>query len=147
MAREQAESAQRALGQYFVAAEAQRVNTSELEALEAELGTVRAQLAAAEAARDKYHAIAEPPPEKFFAKGHYTADVDLTALQVIAELGVAATAVSPLFKIFGDFFGVTIPSPRWRRACATTPRSSSRAAAVAPPRSRPSCASGSMACR
>ena len=110
MAREQAESAQRALGQYFVAAEAQRVNTSELEALEAELGTVRAQLAAAEAARDKYHAIAEPPPEKFFAKGHYTADVDLTALQVIAELGVAATAVSPLFKIFGDFFGVTIPS-------------------------------------
>merc|ERR1711927_32380 len=61
-------------------------------------------------ARDKYHAIAAPPPEKFFAKGHYTADVDLTALQVIAELGVAATAVSPLFKIFGDFFGVTIPS-------------------------------------
>ena len=51
VAREQAESAQRALGQYFVAAEAQRVNTSELEALEAELGTVRAQLAAAEAAR------------------------------------------------------------------------------------------------
>ena len=45
VAREQAESAQRALGQYFVAAEAQRVNTSELEALEAELGTVRAQLA------------------------------------------------------------------------------------------------------
>ena len=37
VAREQAESAQRALGQYFVAAEAQRVNTSELEALEAEL--------------------------------------------------------------------------------------------------------------
>ena len=110
VAREQAESAQRALGQYFVAAEAQRVNTSELEALEAELGTVRAQLAAAEAARDKYRAIAEPPPEKFFTKGHYTADVDLTALQVIAELGVAATAVSPLFKIFGDFFGVTIPS-------------------------------------
>lgn len=28
----------------------------------------------------------------------------------MAELGVAATAVPPLFKIFGDFFGVTIPS-------------------------------------
>ena len=110
MAREQAESAQRALGQYFVAAEAQRVNTSELEALEAELGTVRAQLAAAEAARDKYKAIAEPPKEKFFAKGHYTSEVDLTALEVIASLGVSPTVVPTLFIIFADFFGVTIPS-------------------------------------
>ena len=49
--------------------------------LEVELLKVRAQLAAAEAARDKYRAIAEPPAEKFVSKGHYTAEVDLTALQ------------------------------------------------------------------
>lgn len=58
----------------------------------------------------KYKAIAEPPKEKFFKSGHYTAEVDLTALEVIANLGVSACVVPMLFVIFATFFGVTIPS-------------------------------------
>jgi hypothetical protein len=53
--------------------------------------------------------VAEPPKEKFFKSGHYTAAVDLTALEVIANLGVSACVVPMLFCIFASFFGVKIP--------------------------------------
>ena len=56
----------------------------ELEQLQAES---KEQLDAQKTLTAKYQAIAEPPKEKFFASGHYTAEVDLTALEVIANLG------------------------------------------------------------
>lgn len=52
----------------------------------------------------KFQAITEPPKEKFFSHGHYTVDVDLPALEVIADLGVSPNALPKLFVIFGRFF-------------------------------------------
>jgi hypothetical protein len=67
-------------------------------------------LSAAQKEAAKYKAIAEPPTESFFKDGHYTTKLDLTALEVIATLGVAANVVPELFLIFGRFYGVKIPS-------------------------------------
>ena len=60
-------------------------------------------------------AIAEPPKEKFHAHGHYTAEVDLTALEIIADCGVSPAIVSRLFVIFGNFYGVAIPKTKPRK--------------------------------
>jgi len=121
VAQQQAKEAQAYLNEYCVSDRARddsldaseraaRALKEQNEALREQLAAAGAQLAAAEAARDRYKAIAVPPTEKFFRKGHYTDAVDLTSLQVIANLGVSANVVSQLFVIFGDFFSVTIPS-------------------------------------
>ena len=68
------------------------------------------QLEAEQTERRKFQAIAEPPKSKFMQSGHYTADVDLTALNVIADVGVSPSVVPRLFVIFARFFGVKIPS-------------------------------------
>ena len=68
------------------------------------------QLEAEQTERRKFQAIAEPPKSKFMQSGHYTADVDLTALNVIADVGVSPGVVPMLFVIFARFFGVKIPS-------------------------------------
>ena len=68
------------------------------------------QLEAEQTERRKFQAIAEPPKSKFMQSGHYTADVDLTALNVIADVGVSPSVVPMLFVIFARFFGVKIPS-------------------------------------
>jgi hypothetical protein len=77
--------------------------------LQAELAVAKGELEETQQLRDKYKAVAEPSKEKFFKSGHYTADVDLTALEVISNLGVSACVVPALFCIFGAFFGVKIP--------------------------------------
>jgi hypothetical protein len=63
----------------------------------------------------KYWAVAEPPTEKFFANGHYTEEVDLTALETIADLGIPPSRVPQLFVTFADFYGVTIPKTAPRK--------------------------------
>ena len=63
----------------------------------------------------KYRAVVEPPKEKFFANGHYTAAVDLTALETIADLGISPSRVPQLFVTFADFYGVTIPKTELRK--------------------------------
>ena len=68
------------------------------------------QLETEQTERRKFQAIAEPPKSKFMQSGHYTADVDLTALNVIADVGVSPSVVPMLFVIFARFFGVKVPS-------------------------------------
>lgn len=58
----------------------------------------------------KYKSLAEPPTSKFFANRHYTSEVDITSLQLIANLGVSPNIVPCLFLIFAKFFQVQIPS-------------------------------------
>ena len=62
----------------------------------------------------KYRAVAEPSKAKFFADRRYTADVDLTSLEVIADLGVSANVVPRLFFIFARFYGIKIPTRKVR---------------------------------
>ena len=83
--------------------------------LQAELEVAKAQLQEQTELAAKYKAVAEPPKEKFFAHGHYTADVDLTALELIANLSVSPNVVPKLFAIFSRFFGVTIPKTKARK--------------------------------
>ena len=52
----------------------------------AELEEAHMQLEAEQTERRKFQAIAEPPKSKCMQSGHYTADVDLTALNVIADV-------------------------------------------------------------
>jgi hypothetical protein len=68
------------------------------------------QLEAEQTERRKFQAIAEPPKSKFMQSGHYTTEVDLTALGVIADVGVSPSVVPVLFVMFARFFGVKIPS-------------------------------------
>ena len=58
----------------------------------------------------KYKAVAEPPKEHFHKDGCYTADLDLTSLEVIANLGVSATAVAQLYIIFARFYRIKLPT-------------------------------------
>lgn len=109
VAQEKAADAQAVLGQYFVQEESKRVNVAELEALEAQLETLRQQLAAAEEARDKYKAIAEPQKERFFEHGHFTARVDQAIIESL-QLGVSRGKVPNLFLTFARFFGITLPT-------------------------------------
>ena len=66
------------------------------------------QLEAEQTERRKFQAIAEPPKSKFMQLGHYTTEVDLTALGVIADVGVSPSVVPVLFVMFARFFGVNI---------------------------------------
>jgi len=93
-AREQLAAAQSAAEERL--AEAEKAAAARLAEVEAEAGRLRA--------------IAEPPKQKFFARGHYTSEVDLAALEIIATLGVSANVVPALFVMFARFFGVKIPS-------------------------------------
>ena len=92
-AREQLAAAQSAADERLAAAE--KAATERIAVVEAEAGRLRA--------------VAEPPKKKFFEGGHYTSEVDLTALEMIT-LGVSANVVPMLFVIFGRFYGVKIPS-------------------------------------
>ena len=69
------------------------------------------QIEAEQTERRKFQVIAEPTKSKFMQSGHYTADVDLTALNAIADVGVSSNVVPRLFVVFARFFGVKIPSP------------------------------------
>ena len=92
-AREQLAAAQSAADERLAAAE--KAATERIAVVEAEAARLRA--------------VAEPPKKKFFEGGHYTSEVDLTALEMIT-LGVSANVVPMLFVIFGRFYGVKIPS-------------------------------------
>ena len=78
--------------------------------LELTIASLRQQLTAQQVEMDMCKAIAEPPKSKFFTSGHYTAAVDLTALETIATLGVSPNVVPKLFVLFADFYDIKIPS-------------------------------------
>ena len=109
MAQEQAAAAQLALGEYCGRYEARRANGGEVEKLEAELAAVREQLAAAEAARDQYKAIAEPPAAFFRTKGHVSAHMDRAGIEAL-QLGVSCGKLPRLFRWAARTFGITIPA-------------------------------------
>jgi hypothetical protein len=69
----------------------------------AELEEAHMQLEAEQTERRKFQAIAEPPKSKFMKSVHYTAEVDLAALEVIANVGLSACVVPILFVIFANF--------------------------------------------
>ena len=77
--------------------------------LQAELAVANGKLEEAQELSQKYKSVAEPPKDKFFKSGHYTAEVDLVGREVIANLGVSACVVPMLSCIFGSSFGVKIP--------------------------------------
>lgn len=87
--------------------------------LDARAASLEAQLKEQSGLAAKYKAVAEPPKAKFFRSGRYTHEVDLTSLEVIANLGVSPNAVPQLFDIFGRFFGVKIPT-RSKLVCVGT---------------------------
>ena len=110
VAQQQQARAEQSLREYGVSAEAERAANEHADQLEKELTATQAALKEQTEIAAKYKAVAEPPVEKFFKSGHYTSEVDLTSLEVIANLGVSACVVPVLFVIFSTFFGVTIPS-------------------------------------
>ena len=57
--------------------------------LERQVASLRQQLTAQQKETAAYKAVVQPPKEKFYKSGHYTSDVDLTALQMIASMGVS----------------------------------------------------------
>ena len=57
--------------------------------LELQVQSLRQQLKGQKAETAKFKSIVEPPKSKFFSGGHYTTQVDLTALEMIASLGVS----------------------------------------------------------
>lgn len=87
--------------------------------LKRQVESLRQQLKAEQEQTAKYKAIAEPPKEKFFVAGHYTADVDLSALEMIASLGVSPNVAPALFVNFADFYGIKLPS-REKKVCTGT---------------------------
>eukprot|EP00966_Prymnesium_polylepis_P069947 1626072-Prymnesium_polylepis.1 len=78
--------------------------------LERQVASLRQQLKAQQEETSRYRAIAEPPKSKFFSGGHYTSEVDLTALEMIASLGVSPNVAPALFVTFAEFFGIKLPS-------------------------------------
>lgn len=84
-----------------------------------QLAAINAELKEQQLLVAKYKEVAQPPKEKFWSKGAYTTEVDLTALSVIVSSGVAATAVPKLFLEFASFFGVQIPD-REIKVCVGT---------------------------
>ena len=78
--------------------------------LEKQIAELQAELKQQSELTAKFQAIAEPPKEKFFKSGHYTSEVDLTALEVIANLGVSANVVPQLYLLFGRFYGIKVLS-------------------------------------
>jgi hypothetical protein len=110
LATDKVKELQHALNDYCADDLASDINLAQLEELEAELVAARAELAKEKALRVKYEAVACPPKDYFFKSGAYTAEVDLTAMQLIADCGVASRVVPELFKIFAGFFKVTLPS-------------------------------------
>ena len=110
LATETAKQAQQALNDYCVRDLASDIDLARLEMVEAELVATRAELVKEKALRVKYEAVAHPPKEYVFKSGAYTTKVDLTALEAIADLNVARRAVPKLFKLFADFYNITLPS-------------------------------------
>ena len=109
VATDMAKNAQQAVNDYCVRDLASELKLTRLEELEAELVATHAELAKEKALRVKYEAVAYPPKKYFFESGAYTAAVDVTISQLVADCGVASRVVPELFQIFAGFFNVTLP--------------------------------------
>eukprot|EP00966_Prymnesium_polylepis_P337089 7391883-Prymnesium_polylepis.1 len=78
--------------------------------LERQVASLRQQLKAQQEETARFKAVAQPPKSKFFRSGHYTSDVDLLALEMIASCGISPNVAPKLFVMFANFYGVTLPS-------------------------------------
>jgi hypothetical protein len=96
LATEKAQQAQLALIDYCVRELSADINLARIEQLEGELAAVSAQLAEQFALRQRYEAVAKPPKEFFFESGHFTTEVDLTALEVSSTRTLPVRARSTL---------------------------------------------------
>ena len=89
MAQEQQKAAERSLREYGVSTEAERAAEERATELENEIKVLRRELEIEQAAREKFEAVAKPPKKKFSEHGHYSIEVDLLGLEIIASLGVS----------------------------------------------------------
>ena len=108
------EAARRALGDFWGSddiehAEAYGELTLQLERARVEQGILRAEMKAEEAQTATYRAIAEPEKEYFFKGGHFTDQVELAALEALADCSVAANVLPRLFVIFAQLYRIKVP--------------------------------------
>ena len=87
---------EKAFKDYAIKDEWQRDASARVDALEAELGAVKAELDATRELADKYKAIAEPPMDYFFHGGSYSIEHDLAGLEAITSCHVSACQARPL---------------------------------------------------